>query len=250
MRNLRNLVISMILLVAAISGCSKPASPDTADTKGPVQAKGEETASPSAAKPAPDPSTIPSEVKHTGYPYYGLDHAKPIEYEVRRSDRSDTSMGTATTRLTVVKDGVAGFITERTGALSELGAEEVEARKDGIYNVRIGGKEVKPQQLVMPADLAVGKTWSTKSAVELDTGRVEESLNFKVAGQEKVKTKAGEFDAMKVTASGEFKVGDQSAKANVTAWYVKEVGTVKMTIVRNDPGGKPLTMTVEATKVG
>lgn len=249
MRNLRFLAILISLLTATLWGCSKPADSVKTDTKGPVEAGGEQVASPSAAKNAPDPSTIPAEVRHTGYAYYGLDHVKPIEYEVRRSDRTDTSSGTATTRLTAVKDGVAGFITERTGALSELGAEEVEARKDGIYNVRIGGKDVKPQQLVMPADLAVGKTWSTKSAVDLDSGRVEESLNFKVAGQEKVKTKAGEFDAMKVTASGEFKVGEQSAKANVTAWYVKNVGTVKMTIVRDNPGGKALTMTVEATKV-
>lgn len=248
MRNLNTLFLCLVLVLAA--GCEKkedikpgsatgtkpaPTSPDVSSTGG--NGSGE------AGLPI---EQVPAELKTEGYAYYGLEHGQPIEFEVLMPKSTTPETGTATTKLTAVKDGVATFITERTGPLESLGAEELVVKKDGIYNTKIGGQPVEPVQLVMPADVSVGKVWASKGKIKLQDGQTfTQDMKFKVAGQEKVKTKAGAFDALKITAQGEIKVGDKRSQSNITAWYVKGLGTVKMEITTSNPPGK---MTVEATK--
>jgi hypothetical protein len=232
------------------AGCNKKE-----DTQ-PISAKTNKPAptSPTVAAPKGDGSgeaglpvdQVPAELKTEGYAYYGLEHGQPIEFEVVMPKSTTAETGSATTKLTAVKDGVATFITERTGPLESLGAEELIVKKDGIYNTKIGGQPVEPVQLVMPADVHVGKVWASKGKIKLQNGQTfTQDMQFKVAGQGKVKTKAGEFDALRVTAQGEIRVGDKRSQSNITAWYVKGLGTVKMEITTSNPPGK---MTVEATK--
>lgn len=254
MRNLKvlSLLSSIVLFGAFVSlGCDKKDDPtksgSTAATKPVPQSPVVATSGPNGAGEAGLPiDQVPAELKTEGYEYYGLTHGQPIEFEVSMPNSTTPDTGTATTKLTAVKDGVATFVTERTGPLESLGAEELIVKKDGIYNTKIGGQPVEPVQLVMPADVPIGKTWASKGKIKLQDGQTfTQDMKFKVAGQEKVKTKAGVFDSLKITAQGEIKVGDKRSQSNITAWYVKGLGTIKMEITTSNPAGK---MTVEATK--
>lgn len=254
MRNVNTLCISsMVILLFGLFalGCDKKDDPaktnSTSSTKPriPLPEVASTGGSGTSATGLPI-EQVPAELKTEGYEYYGLSHGAPIEFEVVMPNSSTPETGTAVTKLTAVKDGVATFVTDRTGPLESLGSEELIVKPDGIYNTKIGGQPVEPVQLVMPADVSVGKVWTSKGKIKLQDGKTfTQDMKFKVVGREKVKTKAGEFDALKVTAQGEITVGDKRSQSNITAWYVKGLGTVKMAITTSSPPGK---MTVEATK--
>jgi hypothetical protein len=228
----------------ALTGCSKDAT-----VKEPAPGASGSTAGedPKTGQPSLPLSAVPDEVKLSGYAYYGLEKTGPVEFEVVMPNDPTPQTGTSTTRLIKAENGEAVFLTERTGPLQQLGSEELVAKKDGIYNTRIGGQAVEPPQLVMPADLTVGKAWTTQGKITLPDGQTfEQKMSLKAVAMEKVKTKAGEFDALKVTAAGETKFQGKTSKSNITAWYVKGLGAVKMIIETSEPKGK---MTVEATKI-
>lgn len=242
----------LALMALALFGCAKPESKAASDaTKTPESASNLESKPPEEPKGLPI-SSVPADLKTEAFSYYGLENLSPIEYEVISSAIGAPQTGTSTTTLAEVKDDIARFVTSRTGeALSQMGDEEVEARKDGVYNTKIGGHPVEPAQLVLPSDLAAGKTWSTKGKVTAQTAQglktFDQSFEYKVIGTEKVKTKAGEFDSLKVTAKGTITVDGKKNQSEVVAWYVKRVGTVKMDI--RSSGDRKVSMTIEATKV-
>lgn len=238
-------------LAALIFGlaCNKPDEKKSdGDASGPAAAKsseGEATGS-SPETPPPPMDALPANLKHEGFAYYGLGNSGELSFEVISSLAPGPSTGNASSKLVAIEGGAAKFITTRTGPLAQLGDEELEVRPDGIYNTRIGGEPVEPAQLVIPSELPKGKTWTTKGSVKLATGKtLDQNIVYTVVGAEKTKTKAGEFDALKVTAKGEIKFDGKSSQSQVAAWYVKDVGIVKMTISTNEPKG---TMTVELLK--
>lgn len=245
MVNWKSLLVCIVVVFGtAILGCDK--KDETGKSEPPKTTEPTVSSSGSGGPGSLSIDQVPAELKSEGFDYYGLAHTAPIEFEVLMPNSTSPETGTANTKLTEVKDGVATFITERTGPLEQLGAEELVVKKDGIYNTKIGGQAVEPVQLVMPADVPVGKTWTSKGKIELQNGQTfTQDMTFKVASQEKVKTKAGEFDALKITARGTITVGEKRSQSNIAAWYVKGLGTVKMEITTSDPKGK---MTVEATK--
>lgn len=243
--------LSMLL---ALGGCAKPDDAKTGEDAGKEAVAGSsESVDKGGENPSgPALSSVPAGLKHDGYAYYGLDNPSPIQYEVVSSALPEIDTGSATTKLTAVEGEIARFVTTRTGtALAQMGDEEVEARKDGIYYTKIGGHPVEPAQLVLPAELPAGKAWNTKGKVTAQTAQgvktFDQSFKYKVAGVEKVKTKAGEFDAIKILANGEITLDGKKNQSEIAAWYVKGLGTVRMAITATGP--QKVTMTIEATKV-
>lgn len=247
-------LLATLLVGGLFAGCSpkeeaKVEQGQSVGSKTNEETKTPETVEQTPPQPAGLPlSQVPEPVKTAGYEYYGLGFEKAIEYEVDSSTLGNDLTGASTTTLTAVDNGVAKFETNRTGALSNMGAEVIEARPDGIYNTKIGGQDVSPAQLVMPADIAVGKSWRGKGSMKLQDGRsFSQDMTYKAVGNEKVKTKAGEFDALKITANGNLALDGQKSQTDVSAWYVKGIGTVKMVI--HTKGKDSGSMTIEATKV-
>lgn len=244
--------LALAALAAALVGCNNTGGDKPADATGDTAVKSEAEGGKETAEAAGPPmNSVPAEVKTAGYEYYGLDNVQPIEYQIVATNLPSTETGSATNKLIKVENGVATFVSTKTGTtLASMGDEEVEARKDGIYYTKIGGHPVEPPQLVLPAELTAGKSWTTKGKVTAQTQQglktFDQNFTYKVAGVEKVKIKAGEYEALKVTAKGEIVVDGQSNKSDMTAWYVKGLGTVKMEIVTT--GERKGTMTIEATK--
>jgi len=222
----------------------KPGSDSTPPTAS--ESTGGGTGDSTSETPPPSMDSLPANLKHEGFAYYGLGNTGELGFEVISSLAPGPSTGNASSKLVAIEGGAAKFITSRTGPLAQLGDEELEVRPDGIYNTRLGGEPVEPAQLVIPSELPKGKTWTTKGSVKLATGKtLDQNIDYTVVGIEKVTTKAGEFDALKVTAKGQIKFDGKTSQSQVAAWYVKDLGIVKMTISTDVPKG---TMKVELLK--
>lgn len=243
------LFVFLALLFAA--GCQSPApAPDAKTDEAPKVAtedkpQGEE---PAAETPAADPASIPADVKTDAFDYYGLANAEPVPMEVV-ADGSPQRTGTQTTKLVQVENGVATYEIARTGSLSALGTMTLEARKDGIYVKSTSIGEIEGEQLELPTGLTPGKTWKTSLKIKRQDGSmVENDSTFKVVRQEKVKTPAGEFDALLIESTGPMKMEGNESKMSTKGWFVKGRGAVKMSITTTPKGQKPTTMVIQETK--
>ena len=255
MKKLSHLALSISILgvLFVVWGCNKApgqAAPKTSNTGGasstePKSAEGKAPEKISAPS-GPPLASLPADLKHEGYAYSGLECDKTMEFEIKRPTDKAPQVGTQTNKLVSIEKGVAKFTTERTGLLADLvGTEEVELRHDGIYTTKTGGGPANPAQLDLPSEMPVGKTWTSHGVVTMLDGRtIEQNVSFKVVGMEKVKTKAGTYDSLKVTGSGSLKAAGKELKMNLTAWYVKGLGNVLLNV--SSPEGSTRQ---EATKI-
>jgi hypothetical protein len=242
---MRNSILNRFFLLGALSAALLGGWACSKDGDVAVKPAGESANAPPAAAAKPD-AAVPDALRHAGYDYYGLGYAEPIEYEVVGPTVSTPAASSSKTTFVEMKDGKAVYRTERTGALAQFGVEEIELRPDGVFNTAIGGQPVEPDQLAMPADLAVGKSWESKGKIELQTGQVlEQSFLYKAVAEEKIQTKAGQFDAIKIAADGTIKVDGKTSKLKIEAWYVKGIGNV---LIKTQSAEG--TMRVEAIKTG
>ena len=229
-----------LLSAALMMGCGpKPTeAPKDAETKPEEQ-----------ATKAPDPSEIPENLKHGGFKFYGLDSTAEETYEL---DRNGVKLeGAQKAVFAGMVDGKATFTIERSEGLSDLGNETLEVREDGIYLVKSGENTVDPAVLSLPKDPKVGDSWPVSAQFTGPTGeKVSIKATQKVTKQEKLTTKAGDFDCLVVTMSGELTSGDKKSPVTGTSWYASGVGTVKLTVTSKDADGKPTSYSVTLIKRG
>ncbi|MGV3617583.1 MAG: hypothetical protein ACO1SV_19840 [Fimbriimonas sp.] len=203
------------------------------------------TTSPEAAAPSLD--TVPAELKHDGYAYYGLGNTKPMVMEIVDSTQPGRTMtGSQTIKLTEVKDGKAVFDIERTDDLAQLGTQSVTLEKDGIYVTASSVAQVN-HDLELPADVTAGKKWQNTMKVDAPGREVEMKSTFKIEGNRKVKTKVGDREAILITSTGQGTMLGQKVRMESQNWYVKDVGGVKAVIKITYGDGKTRTMTIQET---
>ncbi|HZH98056.1 MAG TPA: hypothetical protein VEX38_03720 [Fimbriimonadaceae bacterium] len=238
-------VFTTFVCLSMLLGCQ---SQQQASTSGP--ASGSKSGSPSSTKAAPGGETgqvVPDELKHEGYQYFGIG-GKSLQLEMVNSANKTTSSGSQMFELEGVKDGEAKFTQTWTGGLNALGSSVVAVRKDGVYTIENAGREVKPPQLELPADPKPGFSWSGSSSFYLpDQTKVDQQTKLTIVSTERVKTKGGEFDALKVKVTGTLNYGGKKNPVDMTYWYVKEVGPVRVefsSVVKN----KPAKVTIQAVK--
>jgi hypothetical protein len=225
-----------LLLAMLVAGCGPAATNEakpspTADSK----TGGGETAS----------AEIPAALQHDAYTYNGLDCKDELVYEYIAQKGAEPLEGRQFVEGPEQKDNKALFTVKRSGSLSELGDDEVEVREDGVYLV--GGSKSRPAKpsLLMPAKLGEGTEWDTDIELADGPGKVTLKGKNKASAVEKVKVKAGEFDAILVTQDS--KLDTSGTKDDVTAktWYAKGVGVVKMTLELRRADGTIHTSSIE-----
>lgn len=208
---------------------------------------------------APDPSlpeglpleNLPANLKAAAFEYYGLGNPDTVRFKVTSPDSSEAQEGTQTLRLTEVGENEAKFTVAFGGALLIRGNQEVVLKPDGIYVTKLADKQLDKPMLELPNDLTPGKTWNSSVTIDGPTGDpVEMSATFKVKGSEKLKTEAGEFDAIRVDGTMTAKSAAGTVKSPVTGWYAKGTGQIKFVVkgVRGDAKDPKQTMTVEIAK--
>lgn len=237
-------LITVLTIAGLLIGCNPPATKTNTPPKG-------NTENPEAqAVPAADPSTIPDNLKHEAFHYYGLDAAQEMTYDfdyngsIRQGTQKATFLG--------MKDGKAEFKIERTDALTIMGTDKIEVAEDGLYLTELKQQPLEKAVIALPAKVEIGASWPVdQKLLNTDGNDVLSKAVQKVVGQEKIKTPAGEFDCIVVTMEGTLTIQDEKKKETPVsgkAWYAAGVGTVKLSIQSTGPDGKPVSYTITLAK--
>lgn len=195
----------------------------------------------------PAVTVVPEELKTEAYHWLGLGNEKPIRY-LFTDQTGATSTGEQSFKLDSVADGKAIYKLTRTEGLGDkLGDEDWSLEKDGVFIIGNSkmGSGFRDQQA--NADLKPGSSWVSSAKMEYGGADMEQNLKLSVVGMKHIKTKAGEYDALMVTAKGTLKSGETTSRVEANAWYVKDKGMVKNVLtVTTDK--KPQVITIEETK--
>ncbi|MEJ5170454.1 MAG: hypothetical protein WHU10_05655 [Fimbriimonadales bacterium] len=239
----------ILAVAAALVGCQAPRKDPAAEE---AKQKANQTGSQvEVAEKTPPPPPVPDDLKKDAFEYYGLGNTKPIKMSLVFSNSTQKMEGEQIVRQVEAKDGVPRFRMERTGGLSSLPVATLQVRPDGLYVESLEGGEVPKPVLELPNGLVPGKKWSTNSEFKLQGRSIKDKSTYEVRGVKKLKTPAGEFDALLIEGSGDLVEDGQKSKAKLRSWYVKGLGALKMEIERVIPGQKePIRITVEAVSVG
>jgi hypothetical protein len=235
----------LALLLVVGCGDKEPVASSTTTTDGTLAPVEKETPAPPAAL---DRSTIPAELKHEAYEYFGLGNEAPVEMQVVVSTDPGVKTGTVTTTLTELKDGKAVFTIDRTGGLMQLGTQKVSLEKDGIYVIESTGAVIDKPQMELSANLNPGSTWKSTLKVDQPGSKMELSTTYTVKGIEKFKSKKGEREGLLVVAKGTGTANGVPITFESREWYVKGVGGVKAVLATKTKDGKGQTITIEESK--
>ncbi len=244
MKNLRYLI--PFVLAASVLGCSGD-KPKAEDPKVPPVTSGTD----------PAPVVVPDALKTAAYEYKGLEDPKMLTYTAQLNPELGPEDGTETAILKEIKDGNAIYNVERTGSLSLLGTDTLELSPAGVSMTASSRGVLDKPSLELPADIAVGKEWASTSNMEMGSKKFSADSTFKVVREEKVTTEAGTFDclvitsSMKATISGSTIASENGvATTELTAYYAKGVGMVKMDATTKKPDKTTHKFTIVLKKIG
>lgn len=243
----------ILLALVAVFGLGAYGCQPSSDKPGDRPATEASSAEGGEAKPAettneapkPNLAGLPADLKHAGYEYYGLNNASPVELEIVSGTQVHT--GTQTTTLEKIEDGKASFHVDRTGGLAMLGSGDYSLEKDGVYAVGSSLGTVS-RSIELPADVAPGKTWTVDFKLEASGSDLQYKATMKAVAVEKVKTKAGTFDAIRIESAGPGTHNGKPIKMTMKGWYAKGQGAVKMEMTITDETGKTNSTTIERVK--
>lgn len=237
-------ILLSVAALLALAGCP-----------GPEAAKKPDGATPESPAAKEAPKEVAQNLKHAAYDWMGFGRLEPFTFAISSLDGEAPTEGTQTLQLLSADDKAAKFQITRDGAMARLGNEEFEVRPDGIYQTSMPKHTLSAPVMVMPADIAEGKVWSSKFSAASETGQqVAFTLNNKAVRTEKVKTKAGEFDGLLIVSTGDMTVttAGKAEKNSLSSksWYSKGLGNVKMTLEVKMSNGNNSKSTVELVKAG
>lgn len=238
--------LSLAAVVAgSVWGCGGKDKP--APEPAPAPAPPVSTSEPSA--PTVPLSSLPEELKHAAFEYYGLGNDQPMDLERKIEGQPDTVTGSQTFRLREVKDGKALFTVVRTGGFASVGDSDLSLEADGIYAMSSTIGTITPHQLELPAKLDPGSKWDAETKLEQGGGvTLEHKSVNKVVGVQKVTTPAGTYDALLIESSGPAKIQGEAKEMRTRAWFVKGLGAVKMEIIEISKNGSKQTILIQNTK--
>lgn len=241
----------LVSLLGGVAGCKPEAKPQTpAETGSTATPENKNAAEEPAAPPAADLALIPDSLKTDAFEYYGLGNTEPLSYEVI-ADGTSPKVGEQTVRFTGMKDGGAQFTIDRTGDLAAaMGTQELELRSKGLFTIETSLGKIEGDSLEVPSSLAVGTTWKAEQSLLAEPGdrRVKSNAIYKVVRNEKVKTKAGEFEAILITGKGTLSLDGRKASLDMKQWLAKGKGAVKTEISTKFDDGTGTKISIELTK--
>ena len=185
--------------------------------------------------------TLPAELKHEGFEYYGLGVGTPVDFVLKNTANGQTSNGARVFKLNKVENGKAYFTQSHTGGLSPVGDYEIMVDKAGVWVISSSTVKVEKPQQEIPAKLTPGVTWHTKSDLE-DT-------EYRVVGPETIKTAMGDRKTILITGKGTAKINGADVPVESKFWCAKGLGQVRteMKTIPKANQGKPQTVTMEET---
>jgi hypothetical protein len=225
------------------SETSATAQPERPTTPG-IAGKSE-----SEAAPARPLSEIPASLKHDAYEYFGLGNPQPLTYQITSTaPGAQPVTGTQTVRFTGMENGEARFSITRTDGMASLGDAEMAVTDKGVEMIRSSVGDMGGRKLELPRGLSVGKSWKDKSSFDAQGRKMSMEGTYKVAKMETVETPAGKFDALKIEANAKVTLDGQKGTMKMDSWWVKGLGSVKITVENTMAGGTKNAVTIVLTK--
>lgn len=226
-------------------GTTSTTPPDSKTKPGDSTSATPATGSPSSQTP-PSLTSLPASLKHAAFEYYGLGVEKPIPMVLREAGQPDRK-GSVEVKLVEVSGETAKFEQTFTdGLATDLGKSTYSLDKSGVFALDLNGQPFDKPQLELPADVTPGKKWSLEKAVQAGPVTIDKMDN-QIVGVEQVTVPRGSYSALKVTAAVSLSQGGAKSTGNMTAWYVKGLGTIKLTMDIRE-GNKKILRTLLATK--
>lgn len=257
-------LLPLTLFAAILTGCASqtpagstpvessksPSATSVPDAKGETPPATKQAGDADSKAASADPSSVPSALKTDAYDYFGLANAKVVDMEIHTDGKPDVGTGSVQTQFTGMKDGVAMFKTTRTGAIDQFGATDVvSCGPDGVYTVSTSSGTLKAKHLELPAKLAKGQKWDeTTNLVAVSGQKIVEKDTYTVVGIERIHTKRGDFDALRIDSKGTAKIDKQQASTQTRTWYVKGLGPVKCEVSTDLGNGNKQKITLEVSK--
>lgn len=243
------LVVALSTVILVGAGCARPRTSAPSDA---------------ANQPASDAAAPTTPQEACGNPYFALPQGLRVDFE------SETKGQKIAYSLTVqASNAGAEKLVYEFPSLEFVFAQDIDCANgavttDTFLNMAAATGQMKTESQkaegeLMPKDVHVGSTWSTRYETVV-TNTVSEvagtvmtmklRTDSKAVGEEKVTVPAGTYDALKVetTSTSDVTLGEGSAlpssTTTATQWWVKGIGLVKQVAV-----GKGATTTTSATKV-
>lgn len=240
--------LGLLVVAAALGGCGQNAPVRTGPGGAEAAARGPARVEEAPAKQPAWLSSIPPELKHDGFAYYGLTYQKPLRLRMTMEGQPPQE-GEQTTTFKEMRDGKAIFAQTRTGVLSTQGSQEVSAEKDGVYVINISVGTLSGKAIELPATLAPGTTWKSTATYTLSNGtKLPAGATFKVVGPERVKTELGEFESLVVESKQPVIQKGSKAVLDSRLWLVKDIGLVKAVATTQTAGGPKVRTDIEAIR--
>lgn len=240
-------LVTGLAATLALAGCDSKVPGADVSSKAPSPTKPASSQETKEAPPTPnlDRSLIPAALQTDAYHYYGLGYAKPMDVLITLKPTGGDYTGSVTVKLTKVDKDSATFVAERTGSLSDLiGSDTVILKPDGIYNAGSEKEKIDSPQLELPTSFLDAKPWKVDSLATVDGQEVKQMMTFAYKGAKSVKIGATTYPAALVKGVGTFDEAGTISHVEVSEWLVKDIGNVKMVMVRTVKGQKPVTFTV------
>lgn len=255
--------LSIIAIVGAFGCHSATQASQSADNTNSSTGAQPANSSGDNDQPAQAPA-IPSNLQTDAYYYSGLSRPEPMTFVVTQSKGNATpteETGTEDVKFSGMQGGQAKFDVNRTGALQSLvGSESDALDANGVTELSSDLGTLAKPPLILPSNLAQGTKWTTdytmtfsKSSITPEGGTNITHLENTVVGNQNVKTKAGDFDALYVSCDGYEVINTPEQKnqkylLKQQEWFVKGRGQVKIVVTLSDPNGKGqlATVSVEA----
>jgi hypothetical protein len=248
----------LLCLIAVLGGCSGSSNMEGGATASPnASPSADASASPSAsastsATPAVDLKEVPAELQTDAYHYYGLNNTKVMSLEMTQSsgERKQSSIGTLETKFKGLEKVGPVFEIAYGGDLeAALGSNTVSLRADGIHVVSMTSGTVTGDNLELPAKLTPGTTWHSKTVIKKPEATLEQDVQFKVVGPQKIQTKASTYpDALLVIGNGTMKMNGSTTNVTLKAWYVKDRGSVRQEMSMHEKGKPDTTVIIQESK--
>lgn len=181
--------------------------------------------------------------------YYGLDNPKPMKYKITLSDQpTSEKIGFQTIKLKETKGNTKIYSVERSEGIAFLTNQEMRLEPDGIHNIDSETQKFGKEDMELPNNLAPGSTWKTHTEFSTQGQTLVSDSDFKVEGEEKVTTEAGEHTALLVTSTGYSTIQGLKEQMTSKSWYVRGLGLVKSVMELTPPTGKVQSITIQETK--
>lgn len=244
-------LVAFVAVAVWVGGCSQPAPAPPPSGSG-ERSTAERTAPPSGEpgqERTPSLAEIPESLRHDAFRYSGLSSSKPLKLKVTTSSGAEPQAGEQITKLKSVGQSTALFDIERTGALAGLGSETQSLETTGVYLLSSTLGDTGGKTLALPSDLPIGKRWTVTSRLEQPGGtKMEYDAVYEVVRREKVVTEGGTFDGLLVKSSGKGRMNEQPIRMETRAWFVRDVGQVKLEVKTTMADGTSQSVTMELAK--